>query len=135
MARILIAEDDPLASEMMRRICEFKGHEVAESQDATQALAAFESFRPDLVITDLAMPLGGGQRLLRELRATPEGARCPVIVITGYATILGERECEDLRPHAVLKKPVDLKPMLLAVEEALALTGAGTADGEPPYDS
>jgi len=128
MARILIAEDDPQASEMMRLICEFKGHEVAESRDAAQALEAFASFQPDLIITDLAMPMGGGQRLLRELRASPSGAECPVIVITGYATLLGDREREDLRPHAVLKKPVDLQPMLVAVEEALADLDDGDGD-------
>ncbi|MDJ0523603.1 MAG: response regulator [Planctomycetota bacterium] len=122
MARILIAEDDPQACEMMRRICQFKGHEVEESRDAAQALTAFDTFQPDLVITDLAMPLGGGQRLLRELRAKDAGVDCPVIVITGYATLLGEREREDLKPHAVLKKPVDLEGMLAAVEEALALS-------------
>jgi CheY-like chemotaxis protein len=132
MARILIAEDDPQASEMMRLICEFKGHEVAESRDASQALDAFASFQPDLVITDLAMPHGGGQRLLRELRANATGAECPVIVITGYATLLGEREREDLRPHAVLKKPVDLQPMLAAVEEALA--GVAASDDDAVYE-
>lgn len=133
MARILIAEDDPQAGEMIRRICQFKGHEVAESRDAAQALDAFTEFRPDLVITDLAMPLGGGQRLLRELREDPAGALCPVIVITGYATLLGEREREDLQPFAVLEKPLELESMLGAVEDALAIAGvaAGGVDPQP----
>lgn len=135
MARILIAEDDPQASEMMRRICQFKGHEVEESRDAAEALKAFEAFNPDLVITDLAMPLGGGQRLLRELRATDAGAACPVIVITGYATLLGEREREDLRPHAVLKKPVDLEGMLGAVENALTSADLPTSVLDQSADS
>ncbi len=135
MARILIAEDDPQASEMMRRICQFKGHEVEESRDAAAAITAFDAFRPDLVITDLAMPLGGGQRLLRELRAKEHGALCPVIVITGYATLLGEREREDLRPHAVLKKPVDLEGMLGAVEAALESAGVPTSVPDQSSDS
>ena len=124
MARILIAEDDPQAGEMLRRVCEFKGHEVQETRDASQALEAFANCAPDLVITDLAMPLGGGQRLLRELRETPAGAACPVIVITGYATLLGEREREDLKPYAVLEKPLVLESMLQAVEDALAVSAA-----------
>lgn len=121
MARILIAEDDPQASEMIARICQFKGHEVEETRDAVQAFEAFQRTKPDLVITDLAMPLGGGQHLIREMRSTTEGSACPVIVITGYATLLGEREREDLQPCTILEKPLDLEPMLQALD--FALTG------------
>lgn len=119
MARILIAEDDPQASEIIARICEFKGHEVEETRDALQALAAFETFAPDLVITDLAMPLGGGQHLVREMRSGANGADCPVIVITGYAGLLSESEREALHPCTVLPKPLELDPLLKALDDAL----------------
>ncbi len=128
MARILIAEDDPQASEIITRICEFKGHEVAAACDAVQALAAFHEFRPDLVITDLAMPLGGGQHLVREMRSSPAGATCPVIVITGYAGLLGAPEREALQPCTVLAKPLELDPLLDALRTALEPThSAGDA--------
>ena len=42
------------------------------------------------------MPLGGGQKLVRDLRADEDGARCPVIVITGYASLLGSTERQAL---------------------------------------
>ena len=119
MARILVADDDPHASEMIARICQFKGHEVEEVRDAAQALAAFERFAPDLVITDLAMPLGGGQKLVYELRSRDETAHCPVIVITGYASLLGSGERAALEPCRILEKPLQLEPMLQAVDEAL----------------
>lgn len=119
MARILIAEDDPHASEMIARICQFKGHEVLEVRDTVQALASVDTFQPELVITDLAMPLGGGQHLVRELRNHRERSTCPVIVITGYAAALGEAEREALQPCQILEKPLELEPMLRAVERAL----------------
>ncbi|MDF1701360.1 MAG: response regulator [Planctomycetota bacterium] len=119
MARILIAEDDPQASEVIARICEFKGHEVEEVRDAVQALASYDTFAPDLIITDLAMPLGGGQHLLRELRARHEASACPVIVITGYAGLLGSAERTALEPCTILEKPLELEPMLRALEDAL----------------
>jgi len=120
MARILIADDDPQASEMIARICEFQGHEVAESRDPVQALSAFEEFKPDLIITDLAMPLGGGQHLVKELRALPAGRTCPVIVVTGYGGLLDDEEIARLQPCTILSKPLDLEPMLSAMEAALA---------------
>ncbi len=119
MARILIAEDDPHASEMIARICQFKGHEVEEVRDAAQALASYQAFKPDLVITDLAMPLGGGQKLVRDLRADTESACCPVIVITGYASLLGTNERQALQPCTILEKPLELEPMLAALDRLL----------------
>lgn len=119
MARILIADDDPQASEMIARICQFKGHEVQEVRDAEQALAEIEGFEPDLVITDLAMPLGGGQKLVQALRDREDLATCPVIVITGYASLLGTSERAALQPCTILEKPLQLEPMLSAMEQAL----------------
>jgi len=119
MARILIAEDDPQAREVITRICEFQGHEVTASCDAMQALDAFNEFQPDLVITDLAMPLGGGQHFVRQMRTTELGRSCPVIVVTGYGALLDDDEIEQLEPCTILGKPLDLQPMLAAVREAL----------------
>lgn len=119
MARILIADDDPQASEVIARICQFKGHEVHEARDAEQAMEAAASIAPDLVITDLAMPLGGGQRLVQALREQDGTAACPVIVITGYASILGSSERTALEPCTILEKPLQLQPMLEAMEAAL----------------
>ena len=119
MARILIAEDDPRAREVIARICQFKGHEVRETRDAMEALGELERFAPDLLITDLAMPLGGGQHLVRELRATPAGIDLPVIVITGYAALLSEHEKATFRPCTILSKPLELQALLTALEEAL----------------
>ncbi|MDA1194198.1 MAG: response regulator [Planctomycetota bacterium] len=123
MARILIAEDDPHASEMIARICQFRGHTVELARDAVQALEAYTRFEPQLVITDLAMPLGGGQRFVRELRALPAGETCPVIVITGYAALLGEAERKTLQPCKILPKPLQLDDMLEALDDALQPVG------------
>jgi len=123
MARILVAEDDPQASEMIARICQYKGHETEETRDAVQAFEAFQRTQPDLVITDLAMPLGGGQYLIEQMRGTPAGTTCPVIVITGYARLLGAEEREHLQPCTILEKPLDLTPMLAALDQALAPQG------------
>ena len=119
MARFLVAEDDPQAREMIVRICAFQGHQVEEVRDAVRALAVFEDFAPDLIITDLAMPLGSGQHLVRELRERYGAKAPPVIVITGYAAALGEKEKEELSAHAILEKPVDVAPMLEALQAVL----------------
>ena len=83
MARILVAEDDPQVREVIVRICEFRGHDVEQAPDGVRALEEYDRVRPDLLITDLAMPRGSGEQLVRKIRE--RGRPCPVIVITGYA--------------------------------------------------
>jgi CheY-like chemotaxis protein len=119
MARILIADDSPEASEVISRICEYQGHEVAEARDGAQALTVFESFKPDLLITDLAMPMGGGQQLIAQVRQLTGCEDFPVIVISGYSSMLGQSERDRLQPCTILQKPLDLQPMLQAVADAL----------------
>jgi CheY-like chemotaxis protein len=134
MARILIAEDDLHAGEMIARICRFKGHETCQARDAVHALGQIEGFAPDLIITDLAMPLGGGQHLVRELRSVPAWARIPVIVVTGYAAMLGQAERDALQPCTILEKPLELEPLLSALDEAVSAS-ASRAASDPATDA
>jgi two-component system, NtrC family, response regulator AtoC len=117
VARILVAEDDPHAREMIVRICEFQGHEVEEARDGVRALEAFQRTLPDLVITDLAMPLGSGEQLVRQVRE--QRRDCPIIIITGYAAALGPTDLKALEGCTILQKPIDVEPMLRALNEAL----------------
>jgi DNA-binding NtrC family response regulator len=118
MARILVADDDAQAREMIVRICAHRGHVVDEAPDGIRALQAFEQDPHDLVITDLAMPLGSGEQLVRDVRARRKD--CPVIIITGYAAALSDADLEAFEGCTIVEKPVDLEPMLKALDAALA---------------
>ena len=120
MARILIADDDPGAREVLGRICEFHGHETEAVADPNKARTAYESFEPDVVILDLSMPLGGGKAFLEGLRTSRPRHECPVIVVSGYVDAIGEQELLKLGAHAVVRKPVEVETMLEAVDSALA---------------
>ncbi len=119
MARILIADDDPGAREMLSRICAFQGHEVSHVGDAARAKATFDRVSPDLVLLDLAMPLGGGATFLEQVRLEDGSLPCPVIVISGYVDVLEPEEREALGATAILKKPLEVAPVMNAIETAL----------------
>ena len=120
MARILIADDDPGAREMLSRICAFQGHEVEHVGDAARAKAAYDRMKPDLVLLDLAMPLGGGTSFVEAIRGEEGGPTCPIIVISGYVDVLEPEEREALGAVAILKKPLEVATVMNAVEMALA---------------
>ena len=68
-----------------------------------QARGAVQEFRPDVLVTDLTMPVMDGFELIRRLHARPEGAP-PVILITGLPR---SKLPDDLPYQAYLGKPVD----------------------------
>lgn len=120
MSKILIADDDPGAREILGRICEFHGHEVQAVADPNKARSEYDTYRPDLVILDLSMPQGGGRAFLQGLRTSNPRHLCPVIVVSGYVDAVGEVALRKLGAHGVVRKPVEVESMLAAIDAALA---------------
>ena len=69
MARIIIAEDDPISVYLVRSALEDRGHIVGVLPDGSRVLDVATTKRPDLLILDASMPLKGGLDALREVRA------------------------------------------------------------------
>jgi CheY-like chemotaxis protein len=84
--KILVVEDDPSLRTMLRAIFEEAGYEVTE---AGHGKAALELLRgtdlPDILTTDLMMPIMGGNELIRRLRAEPRTASIPIVVVSANA--------------------------------------------------
>ncbi len=80
MASILLAEDSPTHTALIRSVLEADSHQVTSVADGRQAIDAIKASKPDLVITDLRMPEMNGQELVQEIvRLTPS---IPSIVVT-----------------------------------------------------
>ena len=82
MAHILVADDDPLLSDLVRFKLEAQGHRLTLVEDGQAALGAIRSDRPDIVILDSMMPILSGLRLLQTLKADADTAAIPVIMLT-----------------------------------------------------
>lgn len=80
LAKILIADDEPRIRELIREHLEHAGYACEEAGDGSAALAAVETFAPDLVILDLMMPFVDGMMCLREMRSRK--ITTPVIILT-----------------------------------------------------
>jgi signal transduction histidine kinase/CheY-like chemotaxis protein len=120
--RILVVDDELDAREVMRLLLERGGARVRTAESAAQALDAIRQDQPDLLISDIAMPLEDGYRMMRRLRAMEEGARLrlPAIALTAYASDEDSRRARAAGFDAHLSKPVD--PTRL-VEVAIGLAG------------
>ncbi len=119
MANILVVDDEPGIRELLSEILNDEGHNVELADDASQARAARQRARPDLVLLDIWMPDTDGVTLLKEWSAS--GAlTMPVIMMSGHATIDTAVEATRIGAHAFLEKPITLQKLLKAVESGLA---------------
>ena len=81
MARILIAEDDPLVSSFLEKRLQKAGYTTQVADDGDKAIGLALSGDFDLVLLDMALPSRDGFEVLQELRG--RGSEIPVIVVTG----------------------------------------------------
>jgi signal transduction histidine kinase len=120
--RLLVVDDEADAREVMRFMLERGGARVRTADCAAQALDAVREERPDILISDIGMPVEDGYVLVRRLRAMEEGLgrRLPAIALTAYASEEDHRRARAAGFDEHLSKPVD--PARL-IEVAAGLVG------------
>lgn len=79
--RLLVIDDDPFVRDSLLAYLQDVGFEVGTARDASEGFAAFDQFKPDVVLLDLRMPGTGGMDLLKSLSGHPSNT--PIIVISG----------------------------------------------------
>ena len=88
--KVLLVEDDESVRQLVRVTLQMNDFEVVEAKDGLEGLLLLEMHHPDAVVLDLMMPDVGGERVLAQLRATPETKRTPVVIITGKPEVAPE---------------------------------------------
>lgn len=114
--RILVVDDDPSVRFLLRLILESAGHEVSEAQHGVAALLRIKAALPDLVVTDIMMPVMDGRALIKHLRSHARTVGLPILAITanpGAMEAAGEADC-------VLGKPFARATLLATITSLLA---------------
>jgi PAS domain S-box-containing protein len=126
--RILVVDDEADAREVMRFMLERGGARVRTADSAAQALDALREERPDVLISDIGMPVEDGYVMVRRLRAMEAslGRRTPAIALTAYASDEDARRAHTAGFDAHLSKPVD-PARLIETAAALATGRRGAA--------
>ncbi len=81
--RVLIVDDDRRILDLLVDLLELEGYEVAAAMDGAEGANLAHSFAPDVVISDVVMPVVGGLELCRRLKQDPRTASVPVLLISG----------------------------------------------------
>ncbi|MGI8907041.1 MAG: response regulator [Candidatus Sumerlaeaceae bacterium] len=119
---ILVVEDDVDVVEVVRLVLGTKGYQITTATNGDEGLAALEQFRPDLIITDLRMPGMSGMEFIKQVRAKPEIADLPILVISSLGAQVDKPDefwSVGLGSDDFLAKPFDPLGLLGRVEYLL----------------
>jgi CheY-like chemotaxis protein len=119
---ILICEDEPTLRELMR-LSLGPAYEFAEAADVAESIELAQRLHPDIVLLDVMMPGGSGLAVLEQLRADPDLAATPVVVVSAFAEESDRVAAADAGANGFLGKPFDPDDLERLVEVLLASHG------------
>jgi len=125
--KVLVCDDEPHIVHVVSTKLRNNGFEVVSAADGEEGFDAAKQHAPDLVITDYQMPFLSGLELCAKLRADPQTAGIPVIMLTARGFSLGDEDLKDTNIRKVLPKPFSPREVLKSVSAVLGARLSGTS--------
>jgi CheY-like chemotaxis protein len=123
--RVLVVEDNRDGLETLLALLDMLGYEVTGAADGREALDVARSFRPQVVLLDLGLPVIDGFEVARALREDPQHRGVFIAALTGWGAEGDRRRTAEAGFDAHLTKPVELE----ALEAVLSQSGGRVAGG------
>ncbi len=115
--RILVVDDERGVRAALGQLLEYEGYEVHTAENAVDALAEYDKFKPHLVFMDVKMAGIDGLEALKKIRDSDPAAT--VVMISGHGTIQTAVEATQLGAYDFLEKPLDTDRILVTLRNAL----------------
>ena len=112
MARILVVDDEPDERFLVGRALRKQGHDVTVAENGAAGLKVAQEWVPDLVVTDIMMPVMDGVEFIRRLRGDPAVAGIPILAASGDTHLAGAAD-------AILNKPYGDQDLIMIVNTLL----------------
>ena len=110
--RILLVEDNEFNRKIVRNLLAKQPYELLEAYDGEAGVAVARRDRPDVIVMDVQLPKLSGLDATRALRAEPETANIPIIVVTSFALSGDQKKAMDAGATAYLAKPYSPRQLL-----------------------
>ena len=106
--KVLVVEDMRALRVIMSRLLTKLGHEVEFAEDGTLALQKLDTFHPEVVFSDIAMPGMTGYELAQQIRQRPDGSGICLVALTGFGQSADRNKALESGFDEHLVKPVDI---------------------------
>ena len=117
--RVLIADDEPNIVASLEFLMEQAGFEVKVATDGAAALAFVASFRPDLVLLDVMMPVKNGYEVCQSLKSNPDTRGVKVILLSAKGRDVEVAKGLELGADAYVTKPFSTRELVARVKGLL----------------
>jgi CheY-like chemotaxis protein len=118
--RVLLVEDTDDTRELLAFALEHCAAVVTTAASATEALESFQRDRPQILVTDLAMPYHDGYWLLRQVRALAPGDAVPAVALTAFTERYSKDQVLAAGFDAFIPKPIDPTDLCRALRQVLS---------------
>lgn len=105
---ILVVEDNELNMQMAKELLDLAGFDVLGAEDAITGIELAKTYKPDLVLMDMHLPLCDGYEATRQLKSSPESSQIPVVAFTALAMEDEQRKAIQSGCSGVISKPIDV---------------------------
>lgn len=117
MKKILIADDEPHVLRVLKMSLEKEGYGVDTCANGMEALARIERQQPDILITDIQMPLMTGEELCRHIDEYMPNRDFLIFVLTSRTEIEHREWSRNVRNLLFLEKPVSIRNLVEKLEQ------------------
>ena len=117
--KILVVDDSDDTREMMAKLLELESFTVVTAEDGSAGLDTADAERPDLIITDVNMPVMNGIEMIRRLREQDGFASVPIMAITAYGNGVA-KEALDAGANRAATKPIQFNALVVEIKELLS---------------
>lgn len=131
--KILVIDDEPEYLMVFTDLLKPLGFEVIKANDGQEGLNKVYTYQPDLIITDLVMPIMDGFELIRQLRKIPKLAWIPIITVSASVLEVSQQTGSELSYFDFLSKPIRAEALLNILQKHLGLTWI--YESEKPLDN
>jgi len=133
--RLLVVDDVPQNRAMLLDLLQDAGFIVAAATNGLECLVLLDSFKPDLILMDVMMPVMDGNETTRQIRRMPGWGGIPIIAVTASTGAEAEHKSREAGVDAFVAKPVDHDALLRTIGQLLSLKWiteqpAPTAEGD-----
>jgi two-component system cell cycle response regulator DivK len=110
--RILLVEDNEFNRKIVRDLLAKQPYDLLEAHDGEAGVEAARRDKPDVIVMDVQLPKLSGLDATRAIRAEPETAKIPIIVVTSFALSGDDKKAMDAGASAYLAKPYSPRQLL-----------------------
>ena len=119
--RVLYVEDDKDLQFPMSQMLGIMGYQVECADNGKIGVEKAETWKPDIILMDVRMPVMDGPTAIRILRDKPETEHIPIIVLSAYSDVKTRETCKQAGANIFLTKPADIEKIDALIKAQLGL--------------